>query len=151
MIGGFVIRAYLRRVAEMVLPYFGVIINVSLVGMILLVLFLYLRSVISVFGTGAILAAILLLAGSFAIGYFVGTFDKSEKTVLGFATAQRNFAAANVVAVQAFTDSGVLVMTVVISIVALLLIPLSWVFGKRSFKDADAVVVGVKRENRGHR
>ena len=84
MIGGFVIRAYLRRVAETVLPYFGVIINVSLVGMVLLVLYLNLRSVISVFGTGAILAALLLLAGSFAIGYFVGTFDKSEKNRIRF-------------------------------------------------------------------
>lgn len=138
LIVGFVVKIYLPRLGDALLPYLGIITNVSLVAMVALTLYLNFGSVIGVFGTGGILAALLLIAGSFAIGYAVGTFDKSEKTVLGFATAQRNFAAANVVAVQAFTDSGVLVMAIVISMVAMLLLPLSLAFGKRSVKDVDA-------------
>ena len=138
LIAGFLIKIYLPRVAELLLPYLPLVINVFLICMVALVLYLNFRSVIGVIGTGAILAALLLIGGAFAIGYLVGTFDKSERTVLGFATAQRNFAAANVVAIGSFTDPGVLVMSIVISIVAMLLIPLSMVFGKRSVKDMDA-------------
>lgn len=138
LIVGFGVKIYLPRLSDALLPYLGIITNVSLVVMAALTLYLNFSSVIGVFGTGGILAALLLIAGAFAIGYAVGTFDKSEKTILGFATAQRNFAAANVVAVQAFTDPGVLVMSVVISVVAMLLLPLSLAFGKRSVKDVDA-------------
>jgi len=147
LIGGFVIKAYIPPLAETIVTYLGVVTNFSLVCMVALVLYLNFGSVIGVFGTGAILAALLLIAGAFAIGYLVGTFDKSERTVLGFATAQRNFAAANVVAVQAFTDSGVLVMAIVISVVALLLIPLSVALGRRSVKDvANRAARGTTRE-----
>ncbi|MEP7213640.1 MAG: transporter [Acidobacteriota bacterium] len=132
---GFLIKIYIPRLSDALLPYLGIITNVSLVALVALTLYLNFSSVIGVFGTGGIQAALLLVAGSFAIGYAVGTFDKSEKTVLGFATAQRNFAAANVVAIQAFTDSGVLVMAIVISMVAMLLLPLSLAFGKRTVKD----------------
>lgn len=138
LIAGFIIKQLTSRLAAAALPYLGIVINISLVAMVALVIYLNLGSVIGVFGTGAIIAALLLIGGAFGIGYLVGTFDRSEKTVLGFATAQRNFAAANVVAIQSFTDSGVLVMAVVISVVALLLIPLSMVFGKRGMKDMDA-------------
>ena len=138
LVAGFVIRSYLPGLSAASLPYLGILINVSLVVMVLLVLYLNFGSVIGVFGTGAILAGLLLIGGSFAIGYLIGTFDPTEKTVLGFATAQRNFAAANVVAIQSFTDPGVLVMTVVISVVALLLIPISWAYGKRRAKGIDA-------------
>jgi BASS family bile acid:Na+ symporter len=102
--------------------------------MVILIVILNFGEVINVFGTGAILASILLIGGAWIIGYVFGTFDKSERVVLSFATAQRNFAAANVVAILGFNDSRVLVMTVVISIIALLLIPLSSWFGKRGEK-----------------
>ena len=138
MVAGFVIKTYLPGLANQLQPYLPIVINASLVVMVALVLYLNFGSVVGVFGTGAIAAALLLLAGAFLIGYLLGTFDRSERTVLGFATAQRNFAAANVVAIQSFTDSGVLVMTVVISIAALLLIPLSIAFGKRTVKDIHA-------------
>ena len=138
LIAGFIVKSYLPSLAETLLQYLGIIINISLVVMVALVVYLNFNSIIGVFGTGAILAALLLIGGAFAIGYLVGTFDKSEKTVLGFATAQRNFGAANVVAIGSFTDPGVLVMAVVVSIVAMLLIPLSMMFGKRSVKDMDA-------------
>jgi BASS family bile acid:Na+ symporter len=139
---GFLIQRYIPRIARALLPYLGVVINISLWSMVMLVVYLNFGAVIGVFGTGAILAALLLIGGAFAIGYLVGTFDRSERTVLGFATAQRNFAAANVVAIDSFTDSGVLVMAVVISVVALLLIPLSMALGKRRVKDTD--IVGVR-------
>jgi BASS family bile acid:Na+ symporter len=99
---------------------------------------LNLDAVIAVFGQGAILAAILLVVGAFIIGYLLGTIDQSEKLVLGFATANRNFAAATVVATQSFSDPAVLVMTVVISTLAMvLLIPAATAIGRLKADEGD--------------
>lgn len=130
LIIGFIGRAYLPGLTVRLLPYLGIISNVSLWTMVVLIVVLNFGEVVSVFGTGAILASILLIGGAWVIGFVFGTFDRSEKIVLSFATAQRNFAAANVVAILGFEDTRVLVMTVVISLVALLLFPLSSWFGK---------------------
>ena len=133
---GFVVRAVSRRTAETLLPWTGKITNIALYIMLVATILGNLDEVISVFGKGAILASLLLIAGAFAIGYLVGTFDKREKIVLGFATAQRNFAAAMVVAVQSFIDPGVLVMTVVCSTIAMLLLPFARLLGKRKARTA---------------
>jgi BASS family bile acid:Na+ symporter len=136
----FLVRALWPRTAETLLPWVGKITNIALYIMIAATVLGNLNNVISVFGTGAIGAALLLIGGAFVIGYLVGTFDKPEKIVLGFATAQRNFGAATVVAVQSFTDPGVLVMTVVCSTVAMLLLPFARLVGKR--KASTAVTEG---------
>ena len=125
----FVVKAFLPRWAEALLPYAGLITNIALYVMLVSTLLANFNEVVSVFGTGAILASFFLIGGAFAIGYLLGTFDKREKVVLGFATAQRNFAAAIVVAVQSFTDSGVLVMAIVCSTVAMLLLPFARLMG----------------------
>lgn len=126
----FGVKAFLPRWAEALLPYARMLTNIALYVMLVSTLLANSNEVVSVFGTGAILASFLLIGGAFAIGYLVGTFDKHEKVVLGFATAQRNFAAAIVVAVQSFTGSGVLVMTIVCSTVAMLFLPLAGLIGK---------------------
>ena len=134
MIVGFVAKRFFPGWMQSFLPYVGMVANIALWSMITLTVVTNLGEVLSVFGTGAIFASILLIAGAFIIGYLAGTFDKAEKLVLGFGTAQRNFGAATVVAVLAFDDSRVLVMTVVISTVAIALIPISSIFGKRKAK-----------------
>jgi len=132
----FVVRALSPRTAETLLPWAGKITNVALYIMVAATVMGNLDAVLGVFGKGAILSALLLIAGAFAIGYLVGTFDKREKIVLGFGTAQRNFCAATVVAVQSFTDPNVLVMTVVCSTVAMLLLPFARLLGKRKARAA---------------
>ena len=133
---GFVVRALSQLTAETLLPWAAKITNIALYIMVGATVLGNLDAVLGVFGKGAILAALLLIAGAFAIGYLVGTFDKREKIVLGFGTAQRNFGAATVVAVQSFTDPNVLVMTVVCSTVAMLLLPFARLLGKRKAKTA---------------
>jgi BASS family bile acid:Na+ symporter len=132
----FVVRVLSPRTAETLLPWAGKITNIALYLMVGAAVLGNLDAVLGVFGKGAILDALLLIAGAFAIGYLVGTFDKREKIVLGFGTAQRNFGAATVVAVQSFTDPNVLVMTVVCSTVAMLLLPFARLLGKRKARTA---------------
>jgi predicted Na+-dependent transporter len=80
------------------------------------------KGVLNVFGTGAILAAILLVGGAFLIGYALGGHDPEKRGVLALATGQRNISAATVVAAQGFQDSGILVMVIISSLVGFALL-----------------------------
>ena len=94
--------------------------------------------ILSVFGTGAILAALLFIAGAFAIGYLLGMTGRGTREELGLATAQRNIAAATVVATQSFADPDTLVMVVVTSVIAMvILFPIAGVLRKREQKLAE--------------
>jgi BASS family bile acid:Na+ symporter len=128
---GFILRPLLPRLAERAVPVLGTILTITLWALVALSLFLNRSAVVDIFGRGAIIASLLFMALAFALGYLTGGIDKSEKVVLAFGASQRNFAAAIVVARQAFDDPRVLVMTVVISILSMLLIPLSGFLGRR--------------------
>jgi BASS family bile acid:Na+ symporter len=98
----------------------------SLVLVIALLVVVNFQSVLAVFGTGGILAGLLFLAAGYGIGWLLGGPGADTRRVLGLGTAQRNIAAALVVAGQSFDDPNVVVMVVVVAIVGLLLlIPLS--------------------------
>jgi BASS family bile acid:Na+ symporter len=87
----------------------------------------------SVFGTGGILAGVLFLAAGFGVGWVLGGSARDTQSVLGLGTAQRNIAAALVVADQSFDDPNVVVMVVVVAIVGLLiLMPAARVLGRKS-------------------
>ena len=76
--------------------------------------------------TMAALLGALPLAIGFGTGWFLGGPDVENRRVLALGTAQRNIAAALVVAGQSFSDPKVVVMVVVVAIVGLLvLMPVS--------------------------
>ena len=139
LIAAFIFSSIWPDAAKWILPWVGLIVNIALWTMVALTVVMNLEAVLGVFGTGAILASLVLIVGSYLIGFLVGTFDKHEKVVLGLATAQRNFAAAIVVATLGFTDDRVLVMAVVVSVVAMVMLPFSSWLGKRKGDTAEAV------------
>lgn len=128
---GFIVRPLLPDLSKRAVPVLGTILTIALWVMVGLSLFLNRGAVIDIFGEGAILLSALFIALAFGVGYLTGSFDKPERIVLGFGAAQRNFAAAIVVARQAFDEPRVLVMAVVLSIIAMLLIPFSAYLGRR--------------------
>jgi BASS family bile acid:Na+ symporter len=90
------------------------------------------RSVVAVVGTGGILAGVVFLAVGVAVGWALGGSTRDTRSVLGLGTAQRNIAAALVVANQSFKDPNVVVMVVVIAIVGMLtLMPFARTLGRR--------------------
>jgi BASS family bile acid:Na+ symporter len=96
-------------------------------------------------GTGAIAAAFLLIAGAFCVGYLIASPGGGRRTVMGLGTAQRNIAAAMVVA-KDFDDPNILVMVVVVSVIDLVvLFPIAWVLRRRSTGGATRA----KREGAG--
>ena len=100
--------------------------TLSLILLTLLIVVANVSNVLSIFGTRGILAGLLFIAVGFGIGWFLGGPDVENRRVLALGTAQRNIAAALVVAGQSFSDPKVVVMVVVVAIVGLLvLMPVS--------------------------
>lgn len=70
-------------------------------------------------GWKPILAAALVTAGAFGIGYLAGGVDPDNREIFGLGTAQRNIAAATVVTTQAANHPDTVSMVVISSLVTL--------------------------------
>lgn len=129
---GLVVKARLENLAARVRPLLNVISNISLFSLLVLITAANLNKVVQVFGSRAILAGLLFIALGFGIGWLLGGPGGDTKRVLALGTAQRNIAAALVVATESFSDQKVVVMVTVIAIISLItLMPLSGVLVDR--------------------
>lgn len=129
--GALAVRAKLPAFAARVKPTIDRVSNLSLIALIALLTLANVKSVLAVFGTGGILAGLVFLATGYGLGWVLGGPGRDTRLVLGLGTAQRNIAAALVVASQSFEDPNVVVMVVVVAIVGLLvLMPLSRLLGR---------------------
>ena len=121
-----VVKARFPFAAARTRPILDRISNLSLILFTLLLITVNVNNVLAVFGTRAILAGMLFIIISFGIGWLLGGPEPDARRVLALGTAQRNIAAAIVVAAQSFEDPKVVVMVIVVAIVGLLiLMPLS--------------------------
>lgn len=131
LVVGLILDALWPLLTRQLLPVAAILSNAALVILVVLTFVLNLPTVLGVFGTGAILASVLLLAGSFAIGWLFGGFGEHLHDEMAFGTAQRNYAAAMVVATRSFAQTDVLVMIVVVSLVSMaLLFPAAWMMSR---------------------
>ena len=97
----------------------------SIILVLALMLVLNFSNVISVIGTGGILALVIFITISFVLGYFVGGIgsDSDIKKVAGLGTAQRNVSAALVVGTSNFSNEpNVTVMLVVGALLMLVIL-----------------------------
>ena len=100
------VKANLPEIAAKIKPMFDKTSNLSLIALMALQTVLNVRSVIAVFGTGGILAGVLFLGVGVAVGWALGGSTRETRSVMGLGTAQRNIAAALVVANQSFQPVG---------------------------------------------
>jgi BASS family bile acid:Na+ symporter len=119
---GLVVKARNADVAAALQPVMSRTSTVALVIILALFPVLRLNTVLGAIGSGAVLAALMLIVVSFALGYLLGGPGHASQVVLGFGTAQRNVAAALLVAASNFTDPDVLVMIVIGSTLQLVLL-----------------------------
>jgi predicted Na+-dependent transporter len=135
---GLIADAWLEPLTDRMLPVMNVVSSIALVVLVGATFLVNFRAILSVFGTGAILAAFLVIASAFAVGYLLGGSDPGEREVIALGTAQRNIAAATVVATQSFGSPETLVMVVVTSIVSMaVLFPVARLMGKRKVRRAE--------------
>jgi BASS family bile acid:Na+ symporter len=108
---GMLIVQFLLDLAKKVQPSVGWVGNVALYVLIGATLIGYFPNMIAIVGTGAILVGLLFVLVAFGIGHLAGAGKDHLQDVGGLGTAQRNTAAAMIIAVQNFTDyPDVLVM-----------------------------------------
>ncbi|BBX29646.1 bile acid:sodium symporter family protein [Mycolicibacterium alvei] len=112
---GLVFRARAAGAAARIQPAVAKLSTISMALVIVLTIAAHFNSVTSVFGTFAILAAIIYTVICAGIGWLLG--GSGSRDVLALGTAQRNAAAAFVVAGQNFDDPKVVVMITVVLIV----------------------------------
>jgi bile acid:Na+ symporter, BASS family len=123
---GLALKARYEELAARVKPVLDWISNVSLILLVCLITAANIDKVLQVFGTRAILAGLLFIVLGLGTGWLLGGTSADTKRVMALGTAQRNIAAALVVASQSFSDARVVVMVIVVAIVGLIvLMPLS--------------------------
>ncbi len=127
------VNAKLPAAAARAKPLFDRLSTLGLILVVVLLVVVNFNKVLSVFGTGAILAGLVFIVVGYALGWILGGPAADTRPVLGLGTAQRNIAAALVVAGQSFSDPSVVVMVVVVAIISLLiLLPMSRLLARRS-------------------
>src|SRR6516165_8381937 len=126
-----ILRARREDIAAQVKPLLDRISNISLILLLVLITAANISKVVQVFGSRAILAGILFIALGFVIGWLLGGPGADTRRVVALGTAQRNIAAALVVAGESF-DPKVVVMVTVVAIGSLIiLMPLSGALANR--------------------
>jgi predicted Na+-dependent transporter len=146
---GLLVDAWFEPLTDRLLPILNKVSSAALVVLLAATVLANYTSLLSAFGTGAILAALLVIAGAFAAGHILlGRSDPAKRNVVALGTAQRNIAAATVVATQSFADPRTLLMVVVTSIVSMaLLLPIARIMGKRTSSAKEARSAAVLRKS----
>ncbi|MCA4756379.1 bile acid:sodium symporter [Mycolicibacterium fortuitum] len=117
---GLALRARGPGIAARFRPVIGKVSTLSMILVVVLTIAAHFNSVLSVFGTFGILAAVVYTMICAGIGWLLG--GSAARDVLALGTAQRNAAAAFVVAGQNFDDPKVVVMITVVLIVEFLML-----------------------------
>jgi len=120
---GLFIKARYQEIAQSLQPHMSQISSLAIVIMLVTILVLQFSTIIGTIGTGGLLAALLFLAGALVIGLLLGGKEATMRSVMGLGTAQRNLAAAMLVAAQNFSDdANVLLMVMLIGILGLVVL-----------------------------
>ena len=138
---GLFIKARYEEIAANIQPTFAQASNFALIALMVLSLILGFDSLVGAIGSWSILASILFIVGAFAIGYLLGGPGMDTRSVVSLGTAQRNLAAAMIVAAGNFTDPDVLIVVLVVAVIGLIMLMLA---GGEMGKRAESTAVAAK-------
>jgi BASS family bile acid:Na+ symporter len=134
---GLLVRAIARSCALRVQPLLGKLSSTALGVLTAATILANGPGILSILFSRAIVAALALIGGAFLIGQALGGRELERREVLGLGTAQRNIAAATVVAAEAIGDPTTVSMVVVSSLLGLaVLFPIAALMRKRRIKEA---------------
>ncbi len=127
---GLFIRFRFEKIAHAVEKPLHLISRVFVIAVTLIIILLYYRPIIGLFGTYTILAAFISVAGGFGIGYLLGWPDRGTRLAMGYMHGARSASIAAMVAADVFREQPQVILgvaTVTIFILGLL-IPASYLF-----------------------
>ena len=130
---GMLIKAHSPDVADHWAPVMQKISSMTILILLVVGLGLNISNILSFIGTLGIGAMVLLIVGALLIGMLFGGRDPGVRTAMGLSTANRNGAAALLVATQNFSGTDTLPFVLVVVVVMLLVVlPAARVLGRRS-------------------
>ena len=129
---GLLVRSHSAEGAKHWAPVMNRVSGIALLLMLVAGLGLNISNIIDLVGSYGFLALVVFVVGSLAIGFVCGGRDADVRSTLGLGTAQRNVAAAILVASLNFAGTDTLTYVLVASIVLpLILLPAARLIGKR--------------------
>jgi BASS family bile acid:Na+ symporter len=132
LVAGLIIDSRLPRLAERLRSLTRPLSTLSLLAVVGSLLVLHVNAILPLLAGSTLLAALAFPLGAFGIGQLLERRGVISSDVLALGTAQRNVAAALVVATQNFEDRAITLMIVLVSIVTLaVLFLLAWLMRKR--------------------
>jgi len=130
---GMLIKSHSPDVADHWAPVMNKISSLSVLILLVVGLGLNISNILSFIGTLGIGAMVLLILGSLLIGLLFGGRDPGVRSAMGLSTANRNGAAALLVATQNFSGTDTLPFVLVgVVLLLLILLPIAKLLGKRS-------------------
>jgi predicted Na+-dependent transporter len=130
---GMLIKSHSPDVADHWAPVMNKISSLSVLILLVVGLGLNVSNILSFIGTLGIGAMVLLILGSLAIGMLFGGRDPGVRSAMGLSTANRNGAAALLVATQNFSGTDTLPFVLVgVVLLLLILLPIAKRMGARS-------------------
>ncbi|MDZ8081348.1 MAG: bile acid:sodium symporter [Nostoc sp. DcaGUA01] len=119
---GLFIKAKFAAIAPIIQPILFKLSSYGLLFGLVVRLFIHTNDIISLLKTGAIFVCAIFIIFSFSVGYLLGGPDIDTQRVLGVGTAQRNFAAALLVATSNFDDPSVVSIIMVTSLLMMVIV-----------------------------
>jgi predicted Na+-dependent transporter len=130
---GMLIKSHSPDVADHWAPVMQKVSSLSILILLVVGLGLNISNILGFIGTLGIGAMVLLIVGALAIGLLFGGRDPSIRSAMGLSTANRNGAAALLVATQNFSGTNTLPFVLVGTVLMLLiLLPIAKRMGARS-------------------
>jgi BASS family bile acid:Na+ symporter len=128
---GLFLKARYERSSDQWRPYLHKTALIFMLMVFALILILNYRRILELLGSGAIGAALILVAAALLVGYLFGGPEKTDRRTLMVMTGLRNGTMALMIGSQAFDGQDELIMIVAAAIVMLfLVVPVSLHFGR---------------------
>jgi BASS family bile acid:Na+ symporter len=127
---GLFIRSRFEKVAHTAEKYLHMISRLFVVLLLLILIGIYYKQIIGLFGTYAILAGVIYVIAAFGIGYLLGWPERSTMLAMGYMHGARNASVAVMVANSVFSDQPnvMLMIATMVIIILVMLIPVSSFF-----------------------
>src|SRR5512147_1601424 len=127
---GLFIRSRWEKLAHAAEKPLHLISRVFVIALTLIIILLYYKPIIGLFGTYTILAAFISVVGGFAIGYLLGWPDRETRLAMGYMHGARSASIAVMVAADVFREQpkAILMLATVTICILGLLIPASYLF-----------------------
>jgi bile acid:Na+ symporter, BASS family len=131
---GLFLKARVEGLADRLAKYVHKISSVFMFLMAVLIIILNYKEMFRLFGSGAIVAALIFIVVSFTIGYLLGWPDRGTRLAMAFMHGGRNASLALMIASQVFSDQPNVLMMITVTVVLMLvlLLPSSIYFGRRT-------------------